>query len=199
MRLERTSPGVEMFSRALSVRSNPASVTIPTFGDLFEAHAGFVMRSVRHLGARDADVLDLTQEVFALAYDKRSELTRPEGVRSWLYRIAFGIVRNHQRRAQVRREVPTEAPVFDAMGVSTADPVERSQDRARLAWVLSELDEPKRAVLVAHAIEELPLKEIAAALGIPVKTAYSRLYAARREAAAALARLDQRKGEDGRA
>ncbi len=150
-------------------------------------HAPFVMRSVRHLGAREADVLDLTQEVFILAYDKRAELTRPAGVRSWLYRIAFGIVRNHQRRAHVRREVPTDAPA-QATACTPEDPVERAQDRDRLRLVLAELDEVKRAVLVAHAIEELPMKEVAAAMGIPLKTAYSRLYAARREAAAAFAR-----------
>lgn len=179
-----------MLFEALGVRSsaNPASEAIPTFGDLFEAHAPFVMRSVRHLGARDADVLDLTQEVFLVAYDKRASLVRPEGVRSWLYRIAFGVVRNHQRRAQVRREVPTDAPALDTVTVTPADPVERAQNRTRLLRVLGELDETKRAVLVAHVIEEIPIKEVAAALGIPLKTAYSRLYAARREAAAAFAR-----------
>jgi DNA-directed RNA polymerase specialized sigma24 family protein len=50
--------------------------------------------------------------------------------------------------------------------------------------MLAALDADKRAVLVAHAIEELSVREIAAALQIPQKTVYSRLYAARRVARA---------------
>lgn len=165
------------------------------FRALFEEHVSFVLRSVRHLGARDADALDLAQEVFTVAYEKQDQLVRPDGARSWLYRICFLVVRNHQRRAQVRREVPSASPAAGETQPVAPDPVERAQQRARLSAVLAALDEGKRAVLVAHAIEEIPMREVAEALSIPLKTAYSRLYAAKREAAAAYAAQEVEMGE----
>jgi RNA polymerase sigma-70 factor (ECF subfamily) len=44
----------------------------------------------------------------------------------------------------------------------------------------------RRAVLVMHEIDGVPVKEVAATLGIPLFTVYSRLRKARRELAAAV-------------
>lgn len=178
-----------------------AATATGVFRDFFEEHADFVWRSVRHLGGRQADVEDLVQEVFIVAHDKRAQLRDAGGARPWLYRICFGVVRNHQRRAQVRREVPTEAPeAVGDLSSTPLDPVERRDTQHALLAVLEQLDPDKRAVLVAQAIGELSMKEIADALSIPLKTAYSRLYAARREAAAAFRgspqRVPQKGGED---
>ncbi len=46
--------------------------------------------------------------------------------------------------------------------------------------MIQRLDEEKRAVLVLSEIENLPMAEVALTLDIPVKTAYSRLAAARK-------------------
>jgi RNA polymerase sigma-70 factor (ECF subfamily) len=164
------------------------------FRDFFDEHAAFVWRVVRHLGAREADVADLAQEVFLVAHDKRAQLRSLDGARSWLYRIAFGVVRNHQRLAHVRREVPTDAPGEDLAVAGHRDEV---ANRQVLRAVLDQLEPDKRAVLVAQAIEEMSMNEIAEALSIPVKTAYSRLYAAQRAAAAAFARLAAEPVRDG--
>jgi RNA polymerase sigma-70 factor (ECF subfamily) len=51
------------------------------------------------------------------------------------------------------------------------------------------LDDDKRAAFVLYEIEELPLREVAEALGCPLQTAFSRLQAARREIEDALALL----------
>ncbi|NOY93389.1 MAG: sigma-70 family RNA polymerase sigma factor [Deltaproteobacteria bacterium] len=168
-----------------------------TFGDLFEAHAAFVFRCVRHLGAREADVPDCAQEVFLVAHQKREQLRESAGARSWLYRICFHVVRNHQRLAHVRRERPSEAPAARLRNPTPADPVERRETRSRLESVLMALDADKRAVLVAHAIEEMSMREIAEALQIPQKTAYSRLYAARRSARAIWEESDARDPKQG--
>ena len=49
----------------------------------------------------------------------------------------------------------------------------------RLLASLDRLDEDKREAFVLFEIEELPLREVAEALGCPLQTAYSRLQAAR--------------------
>jgi RNA polymerase sigma-70 factor (ECF subfamily) len=72
------------------------------------------------------------------------------------------------------------------------DPVAIRQARAKLDAILDKLDDSKRAVFVLYEIEELSMSDVAAAVGCPVQTAYSRLHAARTEVAAAIARISKK-------
>jgi RNA polymerase sigma-70 factor, ECF subfamily len=49
-------------------------------------------------------------------------------------------------------------------------------------------------VFVLYELEELPMAEVAAGIGCPVQTAYSRLHAARKQVEAAVVRLRRREG-----
>ena len=71
-----------------------------------------------------------------------------------------------------------------------ADPNTYSQRGAEVPRLLTELEEalaaidaPKRDVFVLFEIAELTMHEVALTVGCPLKTAYKRLYAARREIA----------------
>jgi RNA polymerase sigma-70 factor (ECF subfamily) len=58
--------------------------------------------------------------------------------------------------------------------------------------VLSALERiplPRRAVLVMHDIDDVPVSQVAATLDIPLFTVYSRLRKARRELDAAIRRM----------
>ena len=48
---------------------------------------------------------------------------------------------------------------------------------------------PRRAVLVMHDLDDVPVAEVASVLGIPLFTAYSRLRKARRELEVAVRRM----------
>jgi RNA polymerase sigma-70 factor (ECF subfamily) len=63
-----------------------------------------------------------------------------------------------------------------------------------VARALDRLDLDKRAVFVMFEIDELPSEEIAAMLGVPVGTVWSRLHAARKQFQAAVARLQAQTG-----
>jgi len=60
--------------------------------------------------------------------------------------------------------------------------------RALLDAAIRTLDDDKRAVFVLFELEELPMAEVAEAVGCPPQTAYARLYAGRRTVEAALRR-----------
>lgn len=47
--------------------------------------------------------------------------------------------------------------------------------RLLLAELLAEVSSERRAVLVAYRLEEIPLSEVAASMGIPQNTAWNRL------------------------
>jgi RNA polymerase sigma factor (sigma-70 family) len=62
------------------------------------------------------------------------------------------------------------------------------QARARLESMLDELDPDKRAVFVMFEIDRMSCDEIAALVGVPVGTVYSRLHGARKAFEKSLAR-----------
>jgi RNA polymerase sigma-70 factor (ECF subfamily) len=64
--------------------------------------------------------------------------------------------------------------------------VEASQARALVLAALQRIPLPRRVVLMMHELDEIPIREVASTLGIPLFTAYSRLRKARRELEAAL-------------
>ena len=69
------------------------------------------------------------------------------------------------------------------------DDLVRTRALAVAVEILADLDDDKRAVFVLYEVEQLPMSEVAEALGCPLQTAYSRLYAARKEIARTLKRL----------
>jgi RNA polymerase sigma-70 factor (ECF subfamily) len=69
---------------------------------------------------------------------------------------------------------------------------EASADAWRVDEALGDLSVDQRAILVLHHLDGRPLNELAAILDIPIGTAKSRLFAARRSLATALARDEGR-------
>jgi RNA polymerase sigma-70 factor (ECF subfamily) len=71
--------------------------------------------------------------------------------------------------------------------------LEAAEQKAFLDRALSEMDLDRRAVLVLHDVDGVPVPEIAGALSIPLNTAYSRLRLAREELARAVKILSERR------
>ncbi len=100
--------------------------------------------------------------------------------RTWLYRIAWNVASESRRRAFRRRELLGEPDEPRCEQPDAAEFVETERRVAALLDAIERLDPDKRAALVSHELEERPMIEVARRLGIPLKTAFSRLYAARR-------------------
>src|SRR6185369_18089829 len=81
---------------------------------VFDEHARYVWRALRHLGIPEADVEDLCQEVFVVVQRKLAEFEGRSELRTWLYGICLRVAADHRRRAYVRRELPTAELTLDA-------------------------------------------------------------------------------------
>jgi RNA polymerase sigma-70 factor (ECF subfamily) len=157
----------------------PAPLAAPlTTHQLFEAYAGFVMRTVRRLGVSASDTEDVTHEVFMIVHRRIADLGTDVQPRSWLFGIARRVVANYLRKARRSRTDPCSEVVPSTSG-DPAQALELTRDRALLERALNRLDEDKRAVFVLTELEGLTMPEVASMVGCPVHTAYSRLYAAR--------------------
>ncbi|MGK3978209.1 RNA polymerase sigma factor [Sorangium sp. So ce118] len=112
----------------------------------------------------------------------------------WVFGIAWRKVSHHLDRAYRRREVPSG--LHPAPPEQAVDPAPSSEqriaerERHELAIeVLDTITPERRILLVLHEDYEVPIVEIARALGINYNTATSRLRLAREDYRAAVARL----------
>ena len=159
-------------------------------GAIFDEHAPYVVRVLRCLGVREQELPDACQEVFLVVQRRLPEFEGRASMRTWLYGIclrkALGLRRDAARRRK-RGEVPLEPSV--AAEPTPHEELEKLRRLQQALAILSGIGEEKRAVFVLFEVEQLPMPEIAELLRCPLQTAYSRLYAARKEIAAALRRL----------
>ena len=139
----------------------------------------------------EADARDAAQETFVAAWRQVARLKDPDRFDAWLQRVAVNASRMTLRARGRRRvrEIPASG-VIATSGRRVAEPSAEA-DAGRLDAALGALPVEQRAILVLHHLEGRPLAELSAILDVPVGTAKSRLFAARRALAAALGRDEQ--------
>jgi RNA polymerase sigma-70 factor (ECF subfamily) len=185
-----------VWSARANALNSPLRVEVPaepaTFQQVYDTHVDYVWRTVCRLGIRGAAVQDVTQEVFLVVHRKLAEFEGRASVKTWLFRIARRVVRDHRRTIQRKDghtdgaadvdEVPADVESGPDVSAAKAEAV-------RLLYrILDSLDEDKREVFVLAELEQWPAPQIAQALEINVNTVYSRLRLAREGFNLALAR-----------
>src|SRR5262245_25607800 len=155
-------------------------VTVLDVSELFRVHASFVARVLRRAGVAERDLCDATQEVFLVVQRRVHEFEGRSQPRTWLYRIAWNVASETRRRAFRRRELLEWTVEPEAAEPCVLEHLETRERLEALRVAVAELDPEKREALVHAELDERPLNELAARRGIPLKTAFSRLYAARR-------------------
>ena len=164
----------------------------PSFQDVFRAHSRYVWVTLRRLGARTAELEDLTHDVFIQVLRHLDEYDPERPMRPWLFAFAFRVAAEDRRRVRRRPEVATDlgqAPDFKP------GPVEEllQQERRELARAaLDEVELNRRAVFILHELDGFAIPEVARSLEIPLATAYSRLRLAREDFALIARRLRSR-------
>lgn len=154
---------------------------------LFQDELGYVHYALGRLGAPPDDIEDLLQEVFLALRGSWRRCDRSRPLRPYLFGIAFRVLAAHRRKRD--REVPFGT--IDLLDVH-ADLDQRmliAQARRMVLAALDRLPLPRRAVLIMHELDDVPVATIASTLRIPLFTVYSRLRKARRELAVAMRRL----------
>jgi RNA polymerase sigma-70 factor (ECF subfamily) len=138
-----------------------------------------VWRTLRRFGV-DASLLDdAAQDVFIVALRRQHEFRRQSSYRTWLFGIAVNVARDYRRKN--RRAVAISQSLVDEppAGPSPLDHVTREEALQFLERFLSQLDDARRTVFIMAELEQLPVPEIARALGANLNTVYSRLRSAR--------------------
>lgn len=157
--------------------------------EAFSRELDYILRTLRRLGVPRRDVEDLAHEIFLILHKNWHAYDRSRSLRSYLFGIAFRVASSNRRRTW--RE--TAFAVIETRDrASTPDKaLETKRARALVLTALACIPLPRRAVLAMHDLDEIPMRDIARELSIPLFTAYSRLRKARREFERALLQLEK--------
>ena len=158
------------------------------FRAFYDQHVATVWRALFRLGVARADLPDAVQEVFLVAFRKLPEFQGRSKPSTWLVGISYLVASDRRRLAYVRHEIGDGGAVLAASDIRPRpdEAVERSEGARVLDEILGSLRPEQREVFVMFELEEMSGKEIAALVGSPIKTVFSRLRLAREAFATAI-------------
>ena len=156
---------------------------IGALGELYDRYREPVRRFVARATSDADDVDDLVHATFLAAAKSAGRYDGRPSCRPWLIGIAAQLLR--RRRRSFGRFLGVLS-VLRGVRVTAADPRPALQARSDVERALVGISEAKRITLLMAEVEGLSCAEIAAALGIPIGTVWTRLHAARRELRRAL-------------
>ena len=158
------------------------------FKKLYQRHQHKVRSTLYQLCGSDG-LDDLVQDVFLRAWKGLPKFRQSAQFSTWLYRIAFNVASDRRKAlAKMRsRNISVEDEQLenlanDAVIAHEGDSqpsLTKMHYQDLMQRGLAKLSEEHRSVLVLHDLEELPQKDIAEILSIPVGTVKSRLFHAR--------------------
>ena len=146
------------------------------FDEIYDRYFPFVWRCLRGMGIDRASLDDAAQDVFLVVHRQLGGFRAESSAQTWLYGIARHVASNHQRRDR-RKQAPLE-PLVSEPEHPEPGPLERAADAEAAAFVadfLAGLDDKRRDLFILAVLEEMSIPEVAAALAIPLNTAYTRL------------------------
>jgi RNA polymerase sigma-70 factor, ECF subfamily len=171
----------ETCPRGHSVTQAKRQQQLVDFEDFYLEHVELVRRVVARLLGPHAVIDDAIQEVFIVAFRKRESFAGRARPSTWLYSIAQRVALSARRQARVRAWLGLDAAPEPADRVTPDTVFEQRAAAAQLYRLLEQITEKKRTVWILHELEGLSGEAIAAIVGCPVKTVWTRLYHARRE------------------
>ena len=142
------------------------------FSELFSRYKQPLFGFFRRRLANPDHAEELTQETFLVLLRGSSRYEPRALFRTYLYAIAFKILRAHRRKVAFRATF---------LGAASQEPAIESLSEVELVLrqAVEKLERLDREILLLREFEELSYAEIADALQLPVNTVRSRLFRAR--------------------
>ncbi|HTV25372.1 MAG TPA: RNA polymerase sigma factor [Polyangiaceae bacterium] len=171
--------GADALEDAPGERAGSARQTEPQLGfhQIYEQHFAFVWRSLLLLGVSPASVEDVTQDTFNVVLQKLHQFEGRSAIRTWLFAIAQRVAANHRRMA--RRKTHPLRPLSDSVVSREPTPhalAEAQECAGVVQRFVASLDAEWRSVFVLAVLEQVPARDVAQSLSIPVNTVYTRVH-----------------------
>lgn len=153
---------------------------------LYERHAAVMLRLLRRLTADAAEAEDVMQEAWLAVWASAGTFRGESSALGWLLGVARRTGHDKLRRKTLARADLEEAANVAYPGPGVEEQVLAAAGLARIEAAIERLPPMLREVVVLALVEDLPYRDVAAAVGVPLGTVKSRMSLARRRLAADL-------------
>jgi RNA polymerase sigma-70 factor (ECF subfamily) len=161
------------------------------FRELYTRHKRDVSRLVLRMIGPRPDLEDVVQEVFVQVFRSLAAFRAESRFSTWLHRVTVNVslmyLRAQKSRPQLGRDSTAPEPPAPEQSSPAAGAATAERLRALYA-ILDQISDKKRVVFVLHDLEGVAAAEISEMVGAPVLTVRTRLFYARREVYAAMAK-----------
>ena len=147
---------------------------IKAFNDLFQIYGNRIFHFALGYLKSEADAEELVQDVFMKIWEKRSELKENLSFKSYIFTIAFNIIRKHFVKKTLTTKYFVQQVVEDA-DLSTIQYIDYKSIKEAIDRLVDQLPARRKEVFTKSRFEGLSTKEIAEELGTSPKTVENQL------------------------
>ena len=158
------------------------------FESLIERHQALVAGTVARMLGSNAEVEDITQQVFIRVWRSAGRYVARAKFTTWLLKITRNLVFNEMRRAKRHPHVPVqvdpeadELPLKDEVTETPDANLLQTELQRAIETAITQLPETQRMALVLRRYEDLSYEEIADVLDLSLPAVKSLLFRARTE------------------
>ncbi|RCV52802.1 RNA polymerase sigma factor [Marinitenerispora sediminis] len=153
---------------------------------LYDGHAAAMLRLLRRLTSDRGVAEEILQETWLAVWRSADRFRGEASVRGWLLGVARRQAHNRLRRSEPPAIDVAEAPEPADLGADVEARVLAAAGHDEIMAAIRELPPRLREVVVLALVEELPYRDVAEVLGVPVGTVKSRMSGARARLARSL-------------
>jgi len=150
-------------------------------GMLFATHYEGVRRLIATVIGPDAELDDITQDVFIQAFISLRKFRKESSLSTWLHRIAVHCALSRLRGHVTRRKILIDQKIETHVPVDAESNVDARRMLRRLYDILDAVSPLRRVAFTLFEIEGRAIEEVAAITNVSQATAKSRIWFARRE------------------
>lgn len=158
-------------------------------------YARFVIGLLGRLGVAAADLEDVAQEVYLAIHAELPSFQARTSFKTWLCGVCRHKAADY-RRKRARRQMlaSTRAAEPAPEGACPQGALLQQEAKEVLRRAIARLPDEQLEVFVLHAVEDLPMRDVADLVGCPVDTAYTRYRVALQRVKALCQRADRASG-----
>lgn len=158
-------------------------------------YARYVIGLLGRLGVAGADVEDVAQEVYLAIHAELPSFQARTSFKTWLCGVCRHKAADYRRKRARRQLLASTRPAELAPEVECPHGALLHQEAKEvLRRAIARLPDEQLEVFVLHAVEDLPMRDVAELVGCPIDTAYTRYRVALQRVKALCQRADRAAG-----
>jgi RNA polymerase sigma-70 factor (family 1) len=147
------------------------------FNTLYKGYSGRLYRFALGYLKSESEAEELVQEVFTIIWERRADLKEELSFKSFLFTIAFNIIRKHFRSKAYLAEY-LKTGMNDEDDLQTSNKINYDSLHKYIVELVNQLPEARKKIFVASRFEGLSIKEISIKFNISHKTVENQLTVA---------------------